>query len=108
MFLSRFRNRLRKRVTKQELQNELFAIGDVQQKQGEMLQHIVAWLRKLSERMDCGFEGLEKNDMGILENLDKQVTRIIETQEAQSHKPDDGKKPSEAQVMAEWFGEDEV
>ena len=60
MFLSRFRNRLRK----QDIDEVNNAIS------------------------------LLRADIGVL----------LETL---GHKPDDGKKPSEAQVRAEWFGEDD-
>ena len=95
----RFRNRLRKQE-REQTNAVLVAIRND-------LENMKVKFAGLSARLDKGFEGLEKNDMAILENLDKLGTRLGELQEAQSHKPDDGKKPSEAQVRAEWFGEDD-
>ena len=122
MFFGKIRKRLRKKVTSEELQNELFAMGSVQQKQGEMLSRIVAMQQKqgemlsrialiqqkLLERADRGFEGLEKNDMAMLESLDKWGTRLGDLIEGlRVSAPQKNDAASEAQVKREWFGEDE-
>ena len=108
MFFGKIRKRLRKKVTNEELQNELFAMGSVQQKQGEMLSRIALVQQKLLERAERSFEGLEKNDMAMLESLDKWGTRLgnqIEGMRVSAPQKNDA--ASEVQVKREWFGEDE-
>ena len=104
-----FQKRKKRRVTNEELQNELFAMGSVQQKQGEMLSRIALMQQKLLERADRGLEGLEKNDMSILEQLDKWGSRLTDllNEKVAAVKPSD-KDVTEAQVKREWFGEEDV
>ena len=104
-----FQKRKKRRVTNEELQNELFAMGSVQQKQGEMLSRIALMQQKLLERADRGLEGLEKNDMSILEQLDKWGLRLTDllNEKVAAVKPSD-KDVTEAQVKREWFGEEDM
>lgn len=100
-----FRNRLGKRKTERELERE--AIVTALLEMHKDMANIATGLSGIRKYLETSHEGLEKNDMAILENLDKWGTRLGELQEAHSHASDDGKKPSEAQVRAEWFGEDD-
>ena len=95
-----FRNRLGKQEREQMMAVLIALRNDVVSLKGA--------IDGLSERLQRNFEGLEKNDMAILERLDKcgmRLGELIENGAAVSEKKDG---VTEAQVKREWFGEDEL
>ena len=99
MFGIKNRNRLRKQE-REQTNAVLVAIRND-------LVNMKVKLAGLSERLDKDFEGLEKNDMAMLESVDKwgERLRLLIEDGAPVTKRDEG--VSEAQVKREWFGEDE-
>lgn len=122
MFLGKIRSRLRNRVTKRMLLAELKAVREElmaarkelnseRKARAALGDTVLRRLAQMEERYSKSFEGLEKNDMAILEAIDRESTRLREGIAA-LHLPapigqGDGEVPTEAQIKREWFGEDD-
>lgn len=101
-----FRNRLGKRKTERELERE--AIVTTLLALHKDMANIATELSGIRKYLETSREGLEKNDMAILEHLDKLGMRLTELIENGAAAPKEGEGVTEAQVKREWFGEDEL
>ena len=114
MIFAKIRSRLRNRVTKRQLLEEFIAVRKELKAEREATASLGKALFERFSQTEAGivkrFEGIEQNNMAMLENLDKWGTRLVDeikNMQAVAFSDEDDKQPTEAQIKREWFGEDE-
>ena len=103
-----FRNRLGKRKTERELERE--AIVTTLLALHKDMANIATELSGIRKYLETSREGLEKNDMAILDAVDRLTTRVKELDAGLSDpilKKAGEELPTEAQIKREWFGGDD-